>query len=74
MITLKPPFQASSMKGLYKRVCQGKIQRIPKSYSVELWQVVKQMLHTNPKQRPDCTKILESAIILSKEKQFMKKA
>lgn len=74
MITLKPPFQASSMKGLYKRVCQGKIQRIPKSYSVELWQVVKQMLHTNPKQRPDCAKILESAIILSKEKQFMKKA
>ena len=25
MITLKPPFQASSMKGLFKRVCAGKI-------------------------------------------------
>ena len=25
MITLKPPFQASSMKGLFKRVCSGKI-------------------------------------------------
>ena len=48
MITLKPPFQASSMKGLFKRVCSGKIQRIPKTYSLELWTIVKQMLNVNP--------------------------
>ena len=41
MITLKPPFQASSMKGLFKRVCTGKIARINKSYSQELWSIVK---------------------------------
>lgn len=74
MITLKPPFQASSMKGLFKRVCTGKIQRIPKSYSVDLWTIVKQMLHVNPKLRPDCNKILESQIIQAKEKQYLKKA
>jgi len=51
------------MKGLFKRVCTGKIQRIPKSYSVDLWTIVKQMLNVNPKLRPDCTKLLESNII-----------
>lgn len=56
------------MKGLFKRVCQGKIQRISKNYSVELWTIVKQMLHVNPKLRPDTTKLLESQILLQKEK------
>ena len=68
MITLKPPFQAGSMKGLFKRVCNGKIQRIPKNYSVDLWTIVKQMLSTNPKHRPTCDRILESPIIQAKEK------
>ena len=63
MITLKPPFQASSMKGLFKRVCTGKIQRIPKNYSVDLWTIVKSMLNVNPKLRPDCTKLMENPII-----------
>lgn len=72
MITLKPPFQASSMKGLFKRVCNGKIQRIPKTYSVELWTIVKQMLNVNAKQRPDCTRLLESPIIQAKEKLYLR--
>ena len=69
MITLKPPFQASSMKGLFKRVCAGKIVRIPKTYSNDLWTVVKQMLHVNPKMRPDCTKILDSPLIKNRDNQ-----
>jgi NIMA (never in mitosis gene a)-related kinase len=72
MIALKPPFQASSMKGLYKRVCYGKFQRIPKTYSVELWAIVKLMLNTNPKLRPDCNKILESQIIHNKRSLLLK--
>ena len=47
------------MKGLFKRVCAAKIQRIPKSYSSELWNIVRLMLNSNPKLRPDCTRILE---------------
>jgi len=58
MITLKPPFQAASMKGLFKRVCGGKIKRISKIYSIELWTMVKSMLCVNPKLRPDCSAIL----------------
>lgn len=56
------------MKGLFKRVCSGKISRIPKTYSNELWIVVKQMLHVNPSHRPDCTILLDSPIIKEKER------
>lgn len=51
------------MKGLFKRVCTGKIMRIPKTYSQELWAIVKQMLNVNHKLRPDCARILEMPII-----------
>lgn len=61
------------MKGLFKRVCTGKIQRIPKTYSVDLWTIVKSMLNVNPKLRPDCTKLLENPIMQQKEKQYLKK-
>lgn len=61
------------MKGLFKRVCQGKIQRINKSYSVDLWTIVKWMLNVNPKLRPDCDKLLESSIIIAKEKALLNK-
>ena len=30
MITLKPPFQADDMQGLYKKVLKGKYDRLPK--------------------------------------------
>ena len=61
------------MKGLFKRVCTGKIQRIPKTYSVDLWTVVKQMLNVNPKLRPDCSKLLENPIIKTKSEIYLKK-
>lgn len=41
MCSLKPPFQATSMKGLFKTVCKGKINPIPKSYSSEVWTIIK---------------------------------
>lgn len=33
MITLKPPFRADDMQGLYKRVLKGAYSKIPSSYS-----------------------------------------
>jgi NIMA (never in mitosis gene a)-related kinase len=48
MISLKPPFQASDMSGLYKRVVRGQFPRIPKSYSNDLWHIICQLLQVNP--------------------------
>jgi NIMA (never in mitosis gene a)-related kinase len=30
MITLKPPFQAEDMQGLYRKVIKGQVKRLPK--------------------------------------------
>lgn len=61
------------MKGLFKKVCHGRIHRIPKTYSNDLWVIVRQMLHVDPRQRPDCGTLLKMPIITSREKQFLKK-
>jgi len=40
MITLRPPFQAEDMNSLYKRVTKGKFQKIPITYSNDLWVII----------------------------------
>ena len=44
MITLKPPFRAENMEGLYKKVLKGHYQKIPNTYSSELSYVIQQLL------------------------------
>jgi NIMA (never in mitosis gene a)-related kinase len=61
MITLKPPFQANDMQGLYKRVIKGQFPRIPKSFSSDLWNIVKSMLTVNPAQRPDTKQLMSNS-------------
>ena len=44
MITLKPPFTAEDMQGLYRKVIKGHYPWIPKNYTMDLSYVVKQLL------------------------------
>jgi NIMA (never in mitosis gene a)-related kinase len=37
MITLKPPFTAEDMQGLFHRITKGQFNRIPKNFSNDLW-------------------------------------
>lgn len=48
MISLKPPFTADDMEGLFKSVNKGYFPRIPKIFSHDLWQMVKYLLQVNP--------------------------
>ena len=41
MTTLKPPFRANDMNGLYKRVLKGTYPKIPSSYSPDLGAMIK---------------------------------
>lgn len=51
--TLKPPFRASDMAGLYKKVQRGAYPPIDvRSYSKALANVIAKMLQVDPKQRP----------------------
>jgi len=58
MITLEPPFKASDMNGLYKKVTTGKYNPIPSTFSKDLAEVVSACLKVNPKVRPSCDELL----------------
>lgn len=62
-ITLKPPFRAEDMQGLYKKVLKGLYPKIPNIFSKDLDALVKYLIQVQPDKRPDCDQILELPII-----------
>lgn len=70
-VTLKPPFRAEDMEGLFKKVLKGVYPRIPNSYSKDMASIVKSLITVTPSQRPSCDKILEMPVVKRKiEKLF----
>lgn len=59
MITLKPPFRASDMQGLFKKVIKGIYPKIPPGYSQDLAGVVKRLLQVSPQLRPTCGTLIK---------------
>lgn len=57
-VTLKPPFRADDMAGLYRKVLKGAYQRIPEHFSADLGHVLKQLVQVNAALRPTCDEIL----------------
>ena len=62
-ITLKPPFRADDMQGLYKKVLRGVYPKIPNIYSTDLSNLVKSLVQVTPQMRPSCERILEMPAI-----------
>ena len=58
MTTLKPPFRANDMNGLYKKVIKGAYPEIPKKYTEDLSQAIQKLLSVEAKLRPTCAQIL----------------
>ena len=56
--SLKPPFRAEDMKGLYRRVIKGEYPPLPKNFSTDLHEFTAKLLRTEPKLRPSCNQIL----------------
>lgn len=59
MITLKHAFDANSMKGLVLKILRGVYPPIDDSYSVDLRNIIAEMLNKDPKKRPSVKRILE---------------
>jgi hypothetical protein len=59
MVALVPPFTATDMQGLYKKIIRGIYPNIPSQYSSDLSNVIRTLLQVNPTLRPSCDKILE---------------
>ena len=70
MITLRPPFRAQNMEGLYNKVCKGQFNRIPDKFSDDLYKVVQFLLQVNPISRPSCEQILNHPIIQKRIEYF----
>jgi len=70
MITLRPPFRAKDMEGLFNKVCKGQFSRIPDRFSDDLFKVVQYLLQVNSIQRPSCEQILQHPIVLKRIEYF----
>ena len=70
MITLRPPFRAQNMEGLFNKVCKGQFSRIPDKFSDDLYKVVQFLLQVNPISRPSCEQILNHPIIQKRIEYF----
>ena len=70
-ITLKPPFRADDMAGLYKKVLRGMYSKIPDHFSQDLAEVVKSLISVQANMRPSTDTILQMpAVIRMGEKLF----
>jgi serine/threonine protein kinase len=66
---LKPPFRANDMEGLYKKVQRGIFDRIPTQYSIDLYNIICQMLQVSPSMRPNCDGLLNHPIVIKKARE-----
>ena len=70
MITLRPPFRAKDMEGLFNKVCKGQFSRIPDRFSDDLFKIVQYLLQVSSIQRPSCEQILQHPIVLKRIEYF----
>ena len=70
MITLRPPFRAQNMEGLYNKVIKGQFNKIPDRFSNELFEIVKLLIQINTDSRPSCDEILKNPIVQKRIEYF----
>ena len=59
-LALLPPFRASDMNALYKKVVKGVYEEPPSVYSNDLKRLIGMMINVRPDMRPTCAQILQS--------------
>ena len=60
---LHPPFKASSMEGLYKKIMKGQYGKINSRYSRDICKIVRWLLMVDANERPNCDEILRNEIV-----------
>jgi NIMA (never in mitosis gene a)-related kinase len=70
MITLRPPFRAKDMEGLFNKVCKGQYSKIPDRFSDDLFQVIQFLLQVNSSSRPSCEQILNHPAVMKRIEYF----
>ena len=73
LCTLRPPFHGKDLDELYANVCKGKVERINRIYSDDLWKMIKMLLQVDVNKRVDCDNFLKSKLIMRKKKELIEK-
>ena len=66
LCALRPPFKGKDLDELFMNVCKGKVERINKAYSDDLWKMILMLLQVDVEKRCDCDKFLNSKLITRK--------
>ena len=72
LCALRPPFKGKDLDELFMNVCKGKVDRISRVYSDDLWKMILMLLQVDVKKRCDCDKFLNSKLINSKIQEMKK--
>ena len=70
LCSLHPPFNGKDLDELYINVCKGKVERINKIYSDDLWKMILMLLKVDVNKRVDCDSFLNSKLILRKKAEM----
>jgi NIMA (never in mitosis gene a)-related kinase len=63
MTAQRPPFTATDIQALYKKVCLGQYPRIPAEYSNELAIIISSLLRQDPTDRPSASDLLSNPFV-----------
>ena len=66
LCALRPPFKGKDLDELFMNVCKGKVERINRMYSENLWKMILMLLQVDVNKRCDCDKFLNSKLITRK--------
>ena len=69
---LKTPFSGENIDDLFINVCRGKIERINKVYSDDLWKMINMLLQVDVEKRVDCDKFLNCELLRKKIDEMKK--
>ena len=71
---LRPPFDSDSLSGLGLKIISGKYNPLPRQYSRNLRELVREMLSIDPKARPNINQILRKPFVHNQIKMFLSQA
>ena len=69
---LKTPFTGNDIDELFINVCRGKLERINKIYSDDLWNMINLLLQVNVDKRINCDQFLDNQIVKQKIEEIKK--
>lgn len=66
LVALHPPFQANSLEKLASKIMTGQYDPLPRNTSPEIAAMIRRLLTLDPRARPACSDVLQTAAVQSR--------